>query len=194
MIYQDCGASEFNQTDSNWSHAFSCGVSFNFWSSYLWHLDSHFDYVKSWLFSPGCLNVTGVKLGSTRDPTQWPLGPHQLVPSLVGTSTFRLSKGLESEKKMKNVSLCWQTSLSLIPPFVGNSSQFHFPSHSTIPLNPHPHRPKTQSDFGSKAKQFSHAGGLTIISPCEAMQIHSDKSWKGTWHVWKQKLATCSSI
>lgn len=53
--------------------------------------------------------------------------------------------------------------------------------------SPKPHRPKTQSDFGSKAKQFSHAGGLTIISPCEAMQIHSDKSWKGTWHVWKAK-------
>ena len=80
----------------------------------------------------------------------------------------------QAKKKMKNVSLCWQISLSSIPPFVGNSSQFHFPSHSTIPLNPY--RPTTQSDFGSKAKQFSHAGGLTIISSCEAMQIHSDKS------------------
>lgn len=74
-----------------------------------------------------------------------------------------------SKKKMKNVSLCWQISLSSIPPCVGNSSQFHFPSHSTIPLNPY--RPKTQSNFGSKAKQFSHAGGLTIISPCEAMIV-----------------------
>lgn len=40
----------------------------------------------------------------------------------------------QAKKKMKHVSLCWQTSLS--SQFVGNSSQFHFPSHSTLPLNP----------------------------------------------------------
>lgn len=180
MIYQDCGASEFNQTDSNWSHAFNCRVSFNFWSSYLWHLDSH-DRSDDlcvwtmwlcqimWLF-----RAVSMWLESSLVPQEilhsdhWGLISwchHLWAPRL---SDFPKDSSFTSSKKkdetcqplLANIfvqPICWQFQPIPLP------KPFH--------TSPKPHRPKTQSDFGSKAKQFSHAGGLTIISTCEAMIV-----------------------